>query len=394
MKNYFFAIFSLFLTFYLSSCKTDQGLDIVNPATLGFKDSTYSHPKDLKYRLLLSRYVREKQLPALGLLIHDKHGLWLDARGNARIEDRTPLKTNHLFMPSDITSTLTAVLVLQMIEQGKMKISDPITLYLDGKYLKNIKNSESITINHLLSHTSGIPNFLEIKNWLLDTANDYEREYNPEKILDYLRHAKPSFAPSEGFQYSATNYLLLSLILDQNVEKGHAALVENQIFKKAGMSRSYYKSGENYPNVKGVVNFYWDKRNNKVLENITQVNLKQMSYLQGHDGALTTLYDLFLFSNALQKNTLFQSPLPAKIMQDWIGTSDSTAYGAGLERRQTVQGQAFGHRGKGFGATTYWYYFPDSKTTIIFTTNIGTRTSEWTNEALEEFWQDLLKVVF
>ena len=175
---------------------------------------------------------------------------WADAAGFADPAASTPMTVNHQFRTASVAKTFTSVIILQLIEEGRLSLADRIGDHL-GPQLRALNRTREelqitngsnqgqlVTVKHLLTHTSGIPDYFFEKSTagsqkgrsFLDVALTdiggsesramIDRHWEPIDILQYYLdnelsvHAK--FKPGAGFHYSDTNYLLLGLIIENN----------------------------------------------------------------------------------------------------------------------------------------------------------------------------------
>jgi len=367
-------------------------MESVSEVEISWQDTSSKNINHDKYLQVLEKYTAERALPSLSLLIYTpQQGIWTGASGYAQLEDKTHLSSAHLLNASDITAMFSGVLILRLIEEGLLNLDDPITEHLDKKYTDLIKSANKITVRNLLNHTSGIPDAIQTRNSVLDVLNNYEKKNSPEDFLKYIKRKKAEFAPNEGVKYSATNTILLMLIAEKVTDADHADLFQENLFPAIGIQNSHYKNSAGYPNPEGRINFYVDRLNDGKLENITKSLMKQNQYsAYGHDGILTNLYDLHLFTNQLFRNSLLL-PATRSEMQTFTDKTDENnmRYGLGIQHLRTKKGAAWGHIGVSYGSTVYVFYFPDSDATLIFQTNTSIETAEWAKDAIMDFWNEI-----
>ena len=129
---------------------------------------------------------------------------WVGVKGLADIDTKTPLAADDLFRIGSITKTFVAVSVLQMVEEGKVALADPLSTWYPA-----YPRSEKITIRMLLSHTSGIPDYLE------STQVDPAKTYTPDEIIGLTLTMPPYFEPGADWAYSNTDYIFLGAIAEK-----------------------------------------------------------------------------------------------------------------------------------------------------------------------------------
>ena len=152
----------------------------------------------------------------------------------ANLELNVPMRVDNVFRIGSITKQFTAVAILQLMEQGKLRLQDEITKFIPDYPTQGYK----ITIDHLLTHTSGIRNYSSIK----DTVQRGTLDFTPKEMIDYFKHEPMRFAPGTKWEYSNSGYFLLGYIIEEITGKTYREYLEENIFKQLGMSNSLYAS--------------------------------------------------------------------------------------------------------------------------------------------------------
>lgn len=139
-----------------------------------------------------------------------------------------------------ITKTFAGLLVAQAVQDGKLNIQDDIRKYLSGDYPNLMFNNAPITVQHLLTHTSGLPRIPDD----LSNQPDYNpinpyKNYSKQMMLDYLRQVKISQQPGTVFSYSNYGTALLSIILEQAYHKSFDALLHEKVLQPFRMQRTF-----------------------------------------------------------------------------------------------------------------------------------------------------------
>ena len=148
---------------------------------------------------------------------------------------RSNLKQGDVFELASISKTFTAMAVIMLAHEGKLAFDDSLSQYLNVPY-------PGITIRHLLTHTSGLPDYQAI----MDAHWDKTRVAGNPDILEYLnRYAPPAlFAPGERYEYSNTGYVLLGSIVEKASGMDFVRFCSERIFDKLGMKRTAIRSNE------------------------------------------------------------------------------------------------------------------------------------------------------
>ncbi|RYY59998.1 MAG: class A beta-lactamase-related serine hydrolase, partial [Chitinophagaceae bacterium] len=132
--------------------------------------------------------------------------IYQNAAGLANVELRVPMRTDNVFRIGSITKQFTAIAILQLMEGGKLNLQDTITRFLPGYPM----HGATITIEHLLTHTSGIRDF----TGLTDSAQRYKLDVEPAELVRYFSQLPLRFAPGTRYEYSNSNYALLGAIIE------------------------------------------------------------------------------------------------------------------------------------------------------------------------------------
>ena len=155
--------------------------------------------------------------------------------GEANMEWHIPVTPDTRFRLGSITKQFTATLVMQMVEQGQLDLSAPITRYLP-EYPK--PNGDRITIHQLLNHTSGIPGYTELPEF----GNTARLPQKPAEFMNIFSHRDLLFEPGSKFSYNNSGYFLLGVILEKVSGKTYEQLLRERIFDPLGMKQSGYDS--------------------------------------------------------------------------------------------------------------------------------------------------------
>ncbi|MFE7404251.1 serine hydrolase domain-containing protein [Streptomyces sp. NPDC057557] len=168
----------------------------------------------------------------------------MDRNGNVRtytagVGDRD----THAKMPRDgqvrigsITKTFTAVVVLQLVGQGKISLDAPVDTYLPGLMRGRGIDGRHITVRQLLQHTSGLPDYED------DVTDDIlERRYlSPRDALDVALGHETLFAPGAKYGYSSTNYLVAGLIVQKVTGRPLAEQIDKRVIQRIGLRHTYF----------------------------------------------------------------------------------------------------------------------------------------------------------
>ncbi len=166
------------------------------------------------------------------LVARDGKVLFARGYGMANLEHSIPNSPSTKFRLGSITKQFTAAAILQLQEKGKLSVQDPVC-----KYVPDCPAAWApVTIHHLLTHTSGIPNFTSFPDYLKTMMIASP----PEKSLERFRDKPLEFTPGEKFNYSNSGYVLLGFILEKAAGQNYDEYLRANIFAPLGMNASGY----------------------------------------------------------------------------------------------------------------------------------------------------------
>lgn len=198
--------------------------------------SLLAQTKAEKIDALMQKYTEYGQFNG-SILVSDNGAVILKkGYGFANFEWDIPNAPDTKFRLGSITKQFTAMLVMQQVERGKIRLDDPVVRYLP-EYPK--PQSEKVTIRHLLTHTSGTPNYTEIPGFLRD-----RNPYPLEKLVATFSSLPLDFEPGTQWKYSNSGYVLLGAILQKATGTPYEQLLEENIFHPLGMKNSGYDHSE------------------------------------------------------------------------------------------------------------------------------------------------------
>jgi CubicO group peptidase (beta-lactamase class C family) len=171
---------------------------------------------------------------AMGSLVIAKDGNVLYARaigyGQINGAEKKPLTEVSRFAIASITKTYTAVMILQLVEEGKLKLTDTL-----DKFFPQVPNAEKITIGQILAHRSGIPNVIGDR----ESRRDNSAPMSKDEMLASIANGTPDFEPDSRSSYSNSGYFVLGLILEKVTGKSYAQALEERITSKIGLQDTY-----------------------------------------------------------------------------------------------------------------------------------------------------------
>ncbi len=288
-----------------------------------------------------------------GTVLIARHGEILLEKGYGfkNVRDQTVNDPHTIFQVGSITKEFTATVILKLAEQKKLKLTDPLI-----KYFPDFPGGDSITIRNLLTHTSGIFNYTEIK----DFWNQLSLHTTAQAVMDTLKKRPLLFQPGEKFSYSNSNYMLLAYIIQKLTHKSYETVVRDWIFKPLGMSHSGFDfTGLKDPNkAKG----YWDFS----LAKYTEGPLSDSSEFIGSGEIYSTAGDLYKWHLALQSGKILSKALQLLAYQPYRG---QYGYGWELDTIYSKDIRVVGHGGRVFGFESKMIRIPEDNVFVILLNN-------------------------
>jgi len=264
------------------------------------------------------------------------------------------------------TKTFVAVLIMKMVEEGKVKLDEPIETYLPGLIKGQGVDGKKITVRQLLQHTSGLPEYIdESAVDYFGTRNDY---VSPRDLLDTALAKPAQFAPGAKFAYTNTNYIVLGLLAERVGKRPIAEQIETKIVKPLGLKHTYMP-GPGEKAIRGKHPRGYHTRDNKPgkLEDITD---SDPSWAWAAGSMISTPSELNKFMQSIFDGSLLQQKSIAEMKKSVPMGDEGDVYGLGLIGHKLSCGVAWGHGGSIPGYQTDNAVGPDGTAAVIATTAI------------------------
>lgn len=293
--------------------------------------------------------------PGVSILIA-KNGqvIYKKAVGLANLELQIPLTTDNVFEIGSITKQFTSVSILMLEEQGKLQLQDEITKYIpDYPTL-----GKTITIHHLLNHTSGIKSYTNMESFKKNARKDM----TPTELIDVFKNEPMGFDPGEKFLYNNSGYILLGHIIEVVSGESYADFIQKYIFDKVGMTSTYYGSMK-----KIIPNRASGYSDNNGFTNADYLSLT-LPYAAG--SIMSTVDDLLKWQNAISANSLIKrSSLEKAINGSILNSGEKIPYGYGWGKGSISGSKTIEHSGGIFGYTSNGIFFPEENMYVIALSN-------------------------
>jgi len=323
--------------------------------------TTFAQDKSKQIDELLSKYNQYDQFNGSALVAENGKVILKKGYGSANMEWNIPNQPDTKFRLGSITKQFTALLIVKLAEEGKIKLDVPITTYLPD-YPK--ENGDKITINNLLSHTSGIPNYTSAPNFLKEKAKN---PYSPADFVKTFSSLPLEFKPGEKFAYSNSGYFLLGYIIEKITGKTYEQYLQEIIFTPLKMVNSGYDHSDII--IKNRAAGY-EKQGKKIVN----ASYLDMSIPYAAGSLYSTVEDLYLWDQALYTNKLLSEKSMESLFKPYILMGDG-GYGYGWFLSEinvgTKKVKLIEHGGGINGFNTNISRIPSDKILIVLLNNTG-----------------------
>ncbi|HYO00500.1 MAG TPA: serine hydrolase domain-containing protein [Mycobacterium sp.] len=175
--------------------------------------------------------LRDNGIPGAIVLVRSREkGNWSATFGVAGIGSKVPPSIDDHVRIGSITKTLTATVILQLQQEGRLAIAHPIS-----RYLPWVPNGDNITIHQLAEMRSGLYSYTSDPTFAATLEKRPDTVWTPQQLLDIAFAHPPNFAPGRQYEYSNTNYVLLGLVIEQLTGMSAASALQTRIFDPLGL---------------------------------------------------------------------------------------------------------------------------------------------------------------
>jgi D-alanyl-D-alanine carboxypeptidase len=288
------------------------------------------------------------------LVTRDGQVIYRKAIGLRDLDRKLAARVDTHYEIGSITKQFTAAAILQLKEAGKLNIDEKVSAYLP-----DVPHAGEITLRQLLTHTSGIPDYFELKN-----DADYTKPTTFAEIMKLVADKPLDFAPGSQASYSNTGYMILGRIIEVISHESYHQYRLEHLLKPAGMTHSYIVPDE--ASLATMARGY--RRVNGKLEPGLTIH---ESYSWSAGDIVSTVDDVEKWNEALASGKVVPKADYALMMTPQITAGGgNTGYGLGLFIDTVNDQPRIGHTGGSFGFTAADFYFPQQKLRIIVLTNM------------------------
>ena len=263
----------------------------------------------------ISRICQSSHFNGNVLIAKGKEILFQGGFGLSDIANKKSFTNESVFRIGSITKQFTALCILQLAEQGRLHLDDPIHHYIDGVDYEHV-----VTIHHLLSNCSGIPNFDPFGDYADVLASD---RFHERMIKEVILKPQLNFTPGERFEYSSSGFFILTYIIEIVSGITYDMYLKENVFSALGMNHSGFHFIDT--NIDQFVCLY-ELKNNQITEAM-KINMRIAS---GAGGMYSTTYDLYLWGRGLIENRLISDVYSKLMFSNQTPINHTGGYGYGI----------------------------------------------------------------
>jgi CubicO group peptidase (beta-lactamase class C family) len=343
---------------------------------LASQTSALAQDKAARIDEYMTRSNKFRQFNGSVLVAENGKVIYKKGFGLANMEWNVPNETDTKFRLASITKQFTATLIMQLVEQGKLKLDGKISEYLPD-YRKDV--GDKVTIHHLLTHTSGIPSYTSLPNFMREVSRDPQ---TPVEFVKKYASGDLEFEPGAKFRYNNSGYFLLGVIIEKLHGKPYEQVMKENIFDPAGMKNSGYDHADALlaKRASGYEKTPNGYRNAPYLD---------MSIPYAAGSLYSTVEDLYLWDQALHTDKLVSAKSKEVMYKPFL---DNYAYGWNISKVTLSQSKetlnSIAHSGGINGFSTLLVRYPEQKHLIVLLDN----TSQGGN--LGRISRDLTSIIY
>lgn len=302
---------------------------------------------------------------AMGSIALSKNGRQIYSRaiGYSQITNtvKTPANTNTIYRIGSISKMFTATMIFQLIEEGKISLTTPIS-----NYFPELPNATKITIGNLLNHHSGLHNFTDDSSYLAILS----KPHTQKQMLQIISSNPVDFEPGAQGEYSNSNYVVLGFLVEKITGKKYQDALKERILSKAELQHTYYGSKADPKKNEALSYEYMPVPEGGAIVNTWEfAGETDMSIPHGAGALVSTPEELNKFIEALFAHKL----ISAKSLEQMTTIQDD--YGMGIFEIPFGKRISYGHSGGIDGFSSLLGYFPKDSLAFAYCSNGGNYSS-------------------
>ena len=292
------------------------------------------------------------------LVAKEEDLLYQNSFGKANLELDVDLQFNHVFPIASCTKPFTAVAILKLVEEGKISLQDELSQFID----EFPNHKYAVNIAHLLSHTSGIANYNDDMEAIMQLES---QELSPEEFMALFKDKPLEFIPGQQFSYSNTGYFLLGQIIEKVTQKSFEDYLKEIFFTPLQMKNTSVNDPSKVVEgrASGYDQLYGNTYSNKRYES------KSFSGTAA-GGLISTAQDLFIWYTALMDGEIINIETLEKAMKPYrLSNNKASKTGYAWEIGNLLGSPFISHNGGTWGFGSSLVYFPEERVFVVVLSN-------------------------
>ncbi|MCT9090124.1 beta-lactamase family protein [Streptomyces sp. ASQP_92] len=326
----------------------------------------------------VKQVMREANVPGVMVsLSAPGKGSYVRSFGVADKATGAPMTPNLYMRIGSETKTFTVTALLELVDQGKLGLDDPI-----GKYISGVPNGDRITLRQLAEMRSGLFNYSEDSAFATAMLSDPRKPFTPQQLLDYSFKHPVLFQPGEKFLYCNTNLVLLGLVVEKASGTPLNEYIAQKVLKPAGLTHTSFPTDAAFPSP------HAQGYTNQTLSGKVEVTTDwNPSWGWAAGAMISDLQDLKSWARTVATGTLLSPRTQAERLKTIPSTIPGAGYGLGIFN---IQGW-IGHNGSLPGYESLTIYLPEAKATLVVLLNTDILHNK--SEPSTLFGQAITKIV-
>ncbi|CAM5298943.1 serine hydrolase domain-containing protein [Streptomyces narbonensis] len=334
-----------------------------SPAETEFRELTPAVATELDKAI--QGVMRDANVPGVTVALSAPgKGTYIRSFGEADTATGTAMSPGLYMRIGSETKTFTVTGVLQLVDEGKVGLDDPISEYVDG-----VPNGDKITLRQLAGMRSGLFNYTADENFVKALTTNPERQFTPRQLLDYAFAHPVEFPPGEEFQYSNTNTVLLGLAIEKVTGTPLHDYIQKNVVEPAGLRHTSFPTDAAFP--RPHAHGYTNQTASGEVEDATDWN---PSWGWAAGAMISNLQDMRSWAKTVATGTLLTPETQAERLKIPPGSPDGSGYGLGIFN---IQGW-IGHNGSLPGYQSLTIYLPEAQATLAVLLNTDITTDDGT----------------
>ncbi|MDX3336603.1 serine hydrolase [Streptomyces sp. ME02-6979.5a] len=289
-------------------------------------------------------------------------GLWMPGKGSyihasgvGNTVTGEPMSAGTRIRIGSETKTFTVTALLQLVDDKRVKLDDPISRYVSG-----VRNGDRITLRQLAGMRSGLFPYTADAGFVHDLLSDPYRSFTPRGVLAYGMQHKNTFEPGAEFQYSNSNLVLLGLVIEKVTGQPLDRVIHERVLRPARLRSTLFPTGAEFPEPHA--HGYTDQTLSGETEDATDWN---PSWAWAAGAMISDLHDLRRWAKVVATGELLSPETQAQRLTTLPTGFPGLSYGLGIFET----GGWIGHNGSLPGYETVTVYLPAQKATMVIMIN-------------------------